>query len=57
MERVLADKRPDAAIHGHAHAGSRLAIVAGVPVYNAAIPLNKGFVKVRFKAGLDLFLP
>ncbi len=56
MERVVAEKRPDAAVHGHAHRGTPRAVVAGVPVYNVALPLNRAIVEVRFRAALDSFL-
>ncbi len=47
MEKVVVEKKPDAAIHGHAHNGKPYAIVAGVPVYNVALPLNKRLVTVK----------
>ncbi len=57
MERVIAEKRPDAAIHGHAHQGTPKAVVAGVPVYNVSLPLNKSLVEVELKPmGLEAFL-
>ncbi len=49
MERVVAEKKPDAAIHGHAHQGTPKAVVAGVPVYNVSLPLNRSVVEVRLK--------
>ena len=57
MERVIAEKRPDAAIHGHAHRGTPRGSVAGVPVYNVALPLVSAPVLIRLvKRGLDEFL-
>ena len=57
MERVVAEKRPDAAVHGHAHNGTPRASVARVPVYNVALPLNRAIVKVALRPpGLDAFL-
>ncbi|MEB3851239.1 MAG: metallophosphoesterase [Desulfurococcales archaeon] len=56
MERLLARARPDAAVHGHAHRGTPRAVVAGVPVYNVALPLNRRLVAVRARRGLEGFL-
>ncbi|GAB6148614.1 metallophosphoesterase family protein [Stetteria hydrogenophila] len=57
MERVVAEKRPDAAVHGHAHKGTPRALVAGVPVYNVALPLNRRIVEVELRPrGLEAFL-
>jgi predicted phosphodiesterase len=46
MERVLSEARPDVAVHGHAHMGTPRALVAGVPVFNVALPLNRRLVRV-----------
>ena len=57
MERVIAEKRPDAAVHGHAHRGTPRGSVAGVPVYNVALPLVSVPVIIRLaRRGLDEFL-
>ncbi len=50
MERVLAESRPDAAVHGHAHNGTPRAVVHGVPVYNVALPLVREIVEVEPRA-------
>ncbi|MCE4621425.1 MAG: metallophosphoesterase [Desulfurococcales archaeon] len=55
MERVVAETKPDAAIHGHAHNGSKFTLVAGVPVYNVSIPLRKSLTEIKFRRGLDAF--
>jgi len=56
LEKVIAEERPTIAVHGHAHKGSRFTVVAGVPVYNVAFPLNRAPVWVReVKAGLEAF--
>ncbi len=47
MEEVVRRERPDAAVHGHAHKGTPRAVVAGVPVYNVALPLNRRLTPVR----------
>lgn len=57
MERLIAEARPTVAVHGHAHNGTRLTQVNGVPVYNVAFPLNRSPVWVRrVRVGLDAFL-
>ncbi len=55
MERVIAETKPDVAIHGHAHNGSKYSMIAGVPVYNVALPLNKKIVEIKFRRGLEAF--
>jgi len=47
MERVVAEEKPDAAVHGHAHRGTPFALVNGVPVHNVALPLNRKIVKIK----------
>ncbi len=47
MEKVVAESRPDVAVHGHAHKGRPRASVAGVPVFNVALPLNERLVRVH----------
>ncbi len=56
MEAIIREKRPDAAVHGHAHKGRRFALIGGVPVYNVALPLNRDIVEVRPRTGIDAFL-
>lgn len=57
MERVVAEKRPDAAVHAHAHNGTPRAVVAGVPIYNVSLPLNKRIVDVTLAPrGLEAYL-
>jgi Icc-related predicted phosphoesterase len=55
MERVVAETKPDVAVHGHAHNGSRFSMVGGVPVYNVALPLNKRIVELKLRTGLEAF--
>ncbi len=52
MERVVREKAPDAAVHGHAHKGRPFALVNGTPIYNVALPLNKSLVRIKFRARL-----
>ena len=56
MERLLAEARPDAAVHGHAHRGRPYALVGGVPVYNVALPLTRRLTRIVGRMGLDSFL-
>jgi len=55
MERVIIETKPNAAIHGHAHNGSKFSMINGVPVYNVALPLNKKIVEIKFRRGLEAF--
>ncbi len=55
MEKVIKAEKPDAAIHGHAHNGVRMALVDGVPVFNVALPLNRQLVEVKFRRGITSF--
>ena len=54
MERVVTAKKPDAAIHGHAHKGTPKAIISGVPVYNVAFPLVKSPVTIPLRKARSL---
>ena len=56
MEELLRSKKPDIAIHGHAHKGTPRAIVSGVPVYNVALPLNRSVTVIRLSRGLAGFI-
>lgn len=53
MEEAIIRARPAAVIHGHAHKGAPRAVVAGIPVYNVALPLNRRLVEVRATRGLQ----
>ena len=55
MERVVVETKPNVAIHGHAHNGSKFSMINGVPVYNVALPLNKKIVEIKFRHGLEAF--
>ncbi|MCS7106633.1 MAG: metallophosphoesterase [Acidilobaceae archaeon] len=46
IEALVAELRPKVAVHGHAHKGSPIAYLNGVPVYNVALPLRKRVVKL-----------
>ena len=50
MEEVIAREKPDIVVHGHAHKGSPYGCVSGVPVYNVALPLNRGMVIVSLNS-------
>lgn len=55
MEKIVIDTKPNVAIHGHAHNGSKFSMISGVPIYNVALPLNKKIVKIKFRRGLEAF--
>jgi Icc-related predicted phosphoesterase len=48
MEALLKRHSPTLAIHGHAHRGRKQAIVAGVPVFNVALPLHGEIFVIEF---------
>ncbi|MCX8196101.1 MAG: metallophosphoesterase [Acidilobaceae archaeon] len=52
IEALVAELRPSAAVHGHAHKGSPFTYLSGVPVYNVALPLRKQVVKLDLKLSL-----
>ncbi len=57
-ENVLASRKPTLVIHGHAHKGTKIALVGGVPVFNVAFPLNEGIVLIdtdKLRFGLQKF--
>jgi len=56
MERVLIEKKPDMAIHGHAHNGRPKAVVGDTIIYNVALPLNRNIVRIMGRIGIDSFL-
>ncbi len=56
MERVVAEAKPDIAIHGHAHLGRSYTVVNGVPVYNVALPAVKSITVINLKRGLMRFV-
>lgn len=47
MERVVVEKKPHLAVHGHAHRGRPFASVSGVPIFNVALPLNGEIVRLN----------
>ena len=59
MEKVLIEVKPNLAVCGHAHNGSKMAWVDTVPVFNVALPLNKKIVLIDtqrdLKPGLSKF--
>jgi len=60
LEKVLITRKPNLAIHGHAHKGIRLAWVDRVPVFNVAFPANKRIVVIDtekdLKPGISRFI-
>jgi Icc-related predicted phosphoesterase len=47
VEALLRQYHPTLAIHGHAHRGRKRAVVAGVPVFNVALPLHGEIVTIE----------
>jgi Icc-related predicted phosphoesterase len=56
MEKVVAEAKPDIAVHGHAHLGRSYTVVNGVPVYNVALPAVKNITVINLKRGLMGFI-
>lgn len=63
LEKTLVETRTTFAIHGHAHLGSRLGFAGSIPIFNVALPVNKGLTKIDTdnmpsppKKGLKKFL-
>ena len=57
-ENVIATQKPSMVIHGHSHNGINKAVVEGVPVFNAAFPVNKEILMIDTQAqkqGLSKF--
>ncbi|MBU5558014.1 MAG: metallophosphoesterase [Candidatus Aenigmatarchaeota archaeon] len=46
FEKAIAQANLTFAVHGHAHFGIPLAFVDSVPVFNVAMPVNKGIVLI-----------
>jgi Icc-related predicted phosphoesterase len=47
VEELLIKHEPMLAIHGHAHRGVRKVMINQVPVFNVALPLNRGFAMIK----------
>lgn len=60
FEEVLVEQKPDLVITGHTHNGSKQVWVDKVPVFNAALPLNKQIVVIdtekNLRPGLGKFV-
>lgn len=56
-EKVIAKRRPDLVIHGHAHNGKPKDYVENIPIYNVSLPLVKKIViiELSFKTSLKYF--
>ena len=52
MEAIVKKYKPNAAVHGHAHKGRPHCRLDGVPIYNAAFPVNRRPVKINYNMGL-----
>ncbi len=63
LEKILEETKTTLAVHGHAHLGSLLGFAGTVPIFNAALPVNKGLARIDTdnlpeppKKGLEKFL-
>lgn len=63
LEKTLAETKTSLAVHGHAHFGSPLGFAGQVPIFNVALPVNKGLARIDTenlptppKKGLSRFL-
>ena len=56
LEKVVAESKPNIAIHGHAHLGRSYTVVNGVPVYNVALPAVKSITVISLERGLMKFI-
>ncbi len=63
LEKALVETRTTFAIHGHAHLGSPLGFAGSIPIFNVALPVNRGLTKIDTdklpapqKKGLNRFL-
>ncbi len=41
MEEIMIETKTAFAVHGHAHSGSPLGFAGSIPIFNAALPVNK----------------
>ncbi len=46
FENAITEAKPNFAIHGHAHFGIPLVFIDSIPVFNVALPVNKGIVLI-----------
>ena len=63
LEKTLAETKATFAVHGHAHLGSPLGFAGSVPIFNVALPVNRGLTVIDTdnlptapKRGLSRFL-
>ncbi|MFZ3077242.1 MAG: metallophosphoesterase [Candidatus Aenigmatarchaeota archaeon] len=63
LEKTLTETKTTFAVHGHAHLGSPLGFAGSVPIFNVALPVNRGLTKIDTdnlpaapKKGLNKFL-
>ena len=59
-ENVIRNRKPNLAMHGHSHNGTKQAWVDTVPVFNVALPLNREIVIIdtekNLKPGISKFV-
>ncbi len=63
IEKILMETKTTFAVHGHAHLGSRIGFADSIPIFNVALPVNKGLVRIDTenlpkpdKKGLEKFI-
>ncbi len=63
FEKILIETKASFAVHGHAHLGSLLGFAGSIPIFNVALPVNRGLAKIDMdnlpqprKKGLNRFL-
>lgn len=63
LEKTLVETKTTFAVHGHAHLGSQIGFVDSIPIFNVALPVNKGLTRIDTddlptpqKKGLNRFL-
>lgn len=63
LEKTLVETKTTFAVHGHAHLGSPLGFANSIPIFNVALPVNKGLTVIDTdklpappKKGLNRFL-
>jgi Icc-related predicted phosphoesterase len=46
LEKIIVDTKATFAVHGHAHLGTPLAFARSTPIFNVALPVNRGLTKI-----------
>lgn len=63
FEKILVEAKATFAVHGHAHLGSQIGFAGFIPIFNVALPVNRGLTKIDTdnlpsppKKGLENFM-